>query len=99
MLSFKRMPRNFVFGFGFVRPSRSDLRILRSLMLLTPFTFTLAPVYNLSPAGTDFVLLQPHHSNADTIQVMINACLISTLYLAYCYRPLKPAVFFYVIFP
>jgi hypothetical protein len=34
-------------------------------VLDTPFNVTLAPVYSLSFAGTDFVLLHPDHVSAD----------------------------------
>jgi hypothetical protein len=53
------MARKRVFGFGLVKPSRSDLKTLcsRRVSSVVPFNSTLAPVYNLSPSGIFLVEL------------------------------------------
>jgi len=53
-----RIPRNFVFGFGLVKPARSSVKTFFSRIVAVPFTSILAPVYNFSPGGKCLVLLQ-----------------------------------------
>jgi hypothetical protein len=65
-----------LFGFGLVTPSRPSFNALFSLVFATPFNVTVAPVYNLSLAGTDFVLPHPDHASADIIHRKKKACLI-----------------------
>jgi hypothetical protein len=51
-------------------------------VLDTPFNVTLAPVYSLSFAGTDLVLLHPDHASADMMIRKNKACLIGALIFA-----------------
>src|SRR5258705_8706754 len=57
MESLTGIPRNVVLGFGLVRPFRSSRNTFFSRTVDAPETDTLAPLYNLSPAGICLVLL------------------------------------------
>src|SRR4051794_14141159 len=57
--SFGLNPSILVFGFGRVRPCKSVCSTFFSFFVrCSPLTVTFAPVYNASPAGRYFVLLQ-----------------------------------------
>lgn len=62
MPSLNAIPNNLVFGFGRVSPDKSSLK---SFFCLTvnegPEMFTVAPMYNLSLAGTCLADPQPVH--------------------------------------
>ena len=60
MPSLKAIPNNRVLGRGRVSPCRSALRSFFSRTVIDgPETFTVAPRYNLSPAGTCLADPQP----------------------------------------
>src|SRR4051812_24418213 len=89
--SFKRIPKILLLGFGLVKPFRSSFNAFFCLVLATFLSVTVAPVYNLSLAGTDLVLLHPDHARADIINRKNKACLIGSLLFLVC--------IFHLLFP
>ena len=79
MRNFKRIPKNLLLALGLVKPLSSSFKAFLSLVLDTPFNVMLAPVYSLSFAGTDFVLLHPDHMKVTIINKKNKACLIESL--------------------
>jgi len=65
------IPRNLELGFGLVNPSRSSFKTFFPRTVDVPFTIVLAPVYNLSPAGKCFVLLQAVTRKQIVAKIMI----------------------------